>query len=189
MIRTAARMAEAFHSGFTALFVQTPDTKELSGRQPAPPAGEPAPGRADGGADCHSIWDDPAVQIAEYARVSGVTKIVMGRVNHRQGLFFTGGKGALADRLISLTGNLDVYIIPDQQPLYKKRHRRILQKEDLSFSWKDSAKTLLLLALATVLGFAFSAMRGSVNANIITDLYSRRAHHRSVDHTAIYTAR
>ena len=29
VIRTAARMAEAFHSGFTALFVQTPDTKEL----------------------------------------------------------------------------------------------------------------------------------------------------------------
>ena len=24
-------MAEAFHSGFTALFVQTPETKELSG--------------------------------------------------------------------------------------------------------------------------------------------------------------
>ena len=32
VIRTAARMAEAFHSGFTALFVQTPETKELSGR-------------------------------------------------------------------------------------------------------------------------------------------------------------
>ena len=31
VIRTAARMAEAFHSGFTALFVQTPETKELSG--------------------------------------------------------------------------------------------------------------------------------------------------------------
>ena len=27
---------------------------------------------------------DPAEQIAEYARVSGITKIVMGRVNHRQ---------------------------------------------------------------------------------------------------------
>lgn len=27
---------------------------------------------------------DPAEQIAEYARVSGVTKIVMGRINHKQ---------------------------------------------------------------------------------------------------------
>ena len=31
VIRAAARMSEAFHSGFTALFVQTPETKELSG--------------------------------------------------------------------------------------------------------------------------------------------------------------
>ena len=31
VIRTAARMAEAFHSGFTALFVETPETKELKG--------------------------------------------------------------------------------------------------------------------------------------------------------------
>ena len=31
VIRTAARMAEAFHSSFTALFVETPETKELKG--------------------------------------------------------------------------------------------------------------------------------------------------------------
>lgn len=31
VIRTAARMAEAFHSGFTALFVETPATRELKG--------------------------------------------------------------------------------------------------------------------------------------------------------------
>ena len=31
VIRTAARMAEAFHSGFTALCVETPETKELKG--------------------------------------------------------------------------------------------------------------------------------------------------------------
>ena len=31
VIRTAARMAEAFHSGFTALFVETPETGELKG--------------------------------------------------------------------------------------------------------------------------------------------------------------
>lgn len=168
VIRTAARMAEAFHSGFTALFVQTPDTKELSGDN-LRRLRENLRLAEQMGAQIATVYGtDPAVQIAEYARVSGVTKIVMGRVNHKRGVFhrLVNGSGNLADRLISLTGNLDVYIIPDQQPLYKKRHRRILQKEDLSFSWKDSAKTLFLLAMATVLGFAFR-YAGFSESNII----------------------
>lgn len=121
-------MAEAFHSGFTALFVQTPDTKELSGDN-LRRLRENLRLAEQMGAQIATVYGtDPAVQIAEYARVSGVTKIVMGRVNHKRGVFhrLVNGSGNLADRLISLTGNLDVYIIPDQQPLYKKRHRRIL---------------------------------------------------------------
>ena len=169
VIRTAARMAEAFHSGFTALFVQTPDTKELSGDN-LRRLRENLRLAEQMGAQIATVYGtDPAVQIAEYARVSGVTKIVMGRVNHKRGIFsrLVNGSGNLADRLISLTGNLDVYIIPDQQPLYKKRHRRILQKEELAFSWRDAAKTLFLLAMATLLGFAFR-YAGFSESNIIT---------------------
>ena len=75
---------------------------------------------------------DPAEQIAEYARVSGITKIVMGRMNHRQNPLL--GRKGLADRLIELT-DLDVYIIPDRQPLYKKTfHKSRMPKE--RFTWR-----------------------------------------------------
>ena len=71
------------------------------------------------GAQIATVYgDDPAVQIAEYARVSGVTKIVLGRTNHRSLLFFKGK--SLADRLTDLAGNLEIYVIPDTQPLYKE---------------------------------------------------------------------
>ena len=84
MIRTAARMAEAFHSGFTALFVQTPESKELSGANIKRLRSNLRLAEQLGAQISTVYGIDPAVQIAEYARVSGVTKIVMGRVNHRQ---------------------------------------------------------------------------------------------------------
>ena len=56
VIRTAARMAEAFHSGFTALFVQTPETKELSGENIKR---QPAPGGTAGRTDRHRLWRGP----------------------------------------------------------------------------------------------------------------------------------
>lgn len=165
VIRTAARMAEAFHSGFTALLVQTPEIKEVSGEN-AKRLRENLRLAEQLGAQIATVYgDDPAVQIAEYARASGVTKIVMGRVNHRQNTFM--GKKSLADRLIQLTGNLDVYIIPDQQPLYKKRHKQLLRREEFVFRWRDVGKMLLVLALATALGFAFDRTMFS-DSNIIT---------------------
>lgn len=163
VIRTAARMAEAFHSGFTALFVQTPETKELSGENLKRLRGNLRLAEQLGAQIATVYGADPAEQIAEYAWVSGVTKIVMGRINHKQNLLT--GKKSLADRLIELT-DLDIYIIPDHQPLYKKRMGRIRMSSP-RLSWKDTAIMLLSLAVATVVGFGFFGA-GFSESNIIT---------------------
>lgn len=55
VIRTAARMAEAFHSGFTALFVETPETKELSGENLQRLRSNLALAGAAGRPDCNGI--------------------------------------------------------------------------------------------------------------------------------------
>jgi len=81
-------MAEAFHSGFTALFVETPETKELKGDNLKYLRDHLRLAEQMGTQIAMVYGDDPAVQIAEYARVSGVTKIVLGRTNHRSLLFF-----------------------------------------------------------------------------------------------------
>lgn len=163
VIRTAARMAEAFHSGFTALFVQTPETKELSGENLKRLRSNLRLAEQLGAQIATVYGADPAEQIAEYARVSGVTKIVMGRRNHRQS--WLTGKKSLADRLLELT-DLDVYIIPDHQPLYKKRMGRI-QMSRPKFRWKDTAVMLLSLVISTVVGLGFFAA-GFSESNMIT---------------------
>ena len=163
VIRTAARMAEAFHSGFTALFVQTPETKELSGENIKRLRSNLRLAEQLGAQIATVYGADPAEQIAEYARVSGITKIVMGRVNHRQHPWI--GQKSLADRLIERT-DLDVYIILDRQPLYKKPLGK-LRKSRVRFSWRDAVVTLLCLAISTAVGFAFD-WAGFSESNIIT---------------------
>ena len=163
VIRTAARMAEAFHSGFTALFVQTPETKELSGENIKRLRSNLRLAEQLGAQIATVYGADPAEQIAEYARVSGITKIVMGRVNHRQHPWI--GQKSLADRLIERT-DLDVYIIPDRQPLYKQPLGK-LRKSRVRFSWRDAVVTLLCLAISTAVGFAFD-WAGFSESNIIT---------------------
>lgn len=166
VIRTAARMAEAFHSGFTALFVETPDTKELSGENIQRLRSNLRLAEQLGAQIATVCGTDPAVQIAEYARVSGITKIVMGRVNHRPNPWT--GKKTLADRLIELT-DLDIYIIPDHQPLYVKHrtHRKHLHQAPFRFSWRDLARMLAVLTAATAVCFAFDRA-GFSESNSIT---------------------
>ncbi len=164
VIRTAARMAEAFHSGFTALFVETPETKELKG--------ENLKRLRDNlrlaeqlGAQISTVYGDaPAVQIAEYAKVSGITKIVLGRTNHKSTLFLKSK--TLSDKLTKLAGDIDIYIIPDTQPLYKRKWF-LLRKEEQKFSWTDLLKAILITLAATCISFGFYAA-GLREANIIT---------------------
>lgn len=163
VIRTAARMAEAFHSGFTALFVQTPETKELSGDNLKRLRSNLHLAEQLGAQISTVYGTDPAVQIAEYARVSGITKIVMGRMNHKQNPIT--GKKSLADRLIELT-DLDIYIIPDRQPLYKKPLGK-LRVPKFRFTWKDTGVALAALLLSSLVGVGFYNA-GFGESNIIT---------------------
>ena len=163
VIRAAARMSEAFHSGFTALFVQTPETKELSGENIKRLRSNLRLAEQLGAQIATVYGTDPAEQIAEYARVSGVTKIVMGRMNHKQNPILR--KKSLADRLIEQT-DLDVYIIPDRQPIYKRPMQKVRRSKE-RFSIRDLGTTLLCLLLATVLGFGFY-QAGFSESNIIT---------------------
>lgn len=163
VIRTAARMAEAFHSGFTALFVETTETKELKGANLKRLRDNLRLAEQMGAQIATVYGDDPAVQIAEYAKISGVTKIVLGRTNRKSTLVLKGK--TLSDKLTKLAGDIDIYIIPDNQPLYKKK--MILFRQDKQkIKWTDFLKTFLVVALATLISFCFY-IAGLREANII----------------------
>ena len=163
VIRTAARMAKAFHAAFTALFVETPGFANLSEADRRRISANVRLAEELGAKITTTYGDDPAVQIAEYARISGISKVVLGRSLHRDGLRHTKN---LVDRLNDLAPDLDIYIIPDQkatrQPLRTPKARPRQER----FSAVDLLKMLGVLTLCT-LGGGFFFFLGIADTNII----------------------
>ncbi len=111
IIRTAARMAKAFRGSFTALYVETPDFTSMDEEDKKRLQSNMHLARQLG-ANIETIYgEDVPFQIAEFARLSGVSKVVIGRNTATRRSIF--GKPALTERLIAQAPNLDIHIIPD----------------------------------------------------------------------------
>ena len=165
IIRTAARMAGAFRCGFTALYVETKAAQRMSTPDKERLRTHIRLAQQLGAAIETVYGDDVAYQIAEFSRLSGVTKIVLGRsgMSHRMILH----KASLTERLIELAPELDIHIIPDSGMNGRFAPRNREETEGLSLSFRDLAKSALILALATLVGTLFDAL-GFTDANIIT---------------------
>lgn len=163
IIRTAARMANAFRGSFTALFVETPDFTVLSEENKKRLKNNIRLAQQLGATIETVYGDDIALQISEFARVSGVSKVLVGRNNAKRKYFF--GKPSLTERLTTLAPNLDIYIIPDKETeLYKAKK---LKEEKVTLSLSDVIKSVAILFAASILGFLFYTL-GFSEANIIT---------------------
>ncbi len=113
IIRTAARMANAFKGAFTALFVETPDYQVMS-EEDVKRLRSNMRLAEQLGAKIETVYgEDVPFQIAEFARLSGVSKIVIGRSAATRRSIFS--KPTLTEKLIASTPNLDVHIIPDTE--------------------------------------------------------------------------
>ena len=164
IIRTAARMAGAFRCGFTALFVETKDFQWIT---PADKERLQANIHLAQqlGAVIETVYgDDVAYQIAEFSRLSGATKIVLGRSGVPRPWL---GKASLTERLIELTPELDIHIIPDNgsNKHFSSKHWEIMHMPAISVL--DLLKSISILILTTVIGFLFYNW-GFTEANIIT---------------------
>lgn len=163
IIRTAARMAGAFHGDFTALYVRTPHAEKLSAQDQERLRRNMRLARHLG-ANLETVYgDDVAYQIAEFARLSGVSRIVLGR--SAAGRRRIPGRLSLTDRLIAYAPSLDIHIIPDGAAQARYTPHGAPEKR-FSFTAADSLKCLLALLGATLLGFAFDRL-GFGEATII----------------------
>lgn len=165
IIRTAARMAGAFRCGFTALFVETKAFQWMNARDKQRLQGNMRLAQQLGASIETVYGDDVAYQIAEFSRLSGVTKIVLGRsgIPHRLLL----RKPSLTERLIELTPELDIHIIPDNgvNRLLDTKHREVMHMPSISVL--DLLKSAGILILVTLIGLLFYNF-GFTEANIIT---------------------
>ena len=166
LIRTAARMANAFRSAFTALFVETPDFSAMK-EEDEKRLRSNIHLAQQLGAKIETVYgDDIPFQIAEFARLSGVSKIVIGRSSATKKRLF--GKPTLTEKLIANAPNLDVHIIPDTvSGISAYRAKKARKKNSIVFSASDICKSIGILVAANCIGFLFQNL-GFVEANIIT---------------------
>ena len=162
IIRTAATMAQAFHCSFTALFVQTPSYEAMPEADRERLRANVRLAQSLGAAVETVFGDDVSYQIAEYARLSGVTKIVIGRsaVTRKH----PWSKPTLTEKLIAMAPNMDIHIIPDAY--VDGAYRAQKAKRESRGLLRDWAVSLGILCLATLMGYAFSRV-GFTEANII----------------------
>ena len=165
MVKTAVRMASVFGSQLTALYVRTPDFASMDPADRERLESNIRLAESAGAEIVTTHGDDVPEQIAEYARLSGVTKIVIG-INsaNRRRLFF---KPTLTERLFELVPGIDVHVIPDTSTLGAYRVRKKSFENSIIPSWRDILVTAALLAAATGIGFLFQRL-GFTDANIIT---------------------
>ena len=165
IIETAAKMAKAFGASFTALYVQTPASELMLDADKARLADNIRYAESLGANVSTVIGDNVAFQIAEFSRLSGITKVVLGRsAAPKKGLF---KKQTLTDQLIALAPNLDVHIIPDMTVKQKEQKVRLFGKRTLMSVLKDFGISALILAIASGVSFGLHYM-GFTDANIIT---------------------
>ena len=166
IIRTAAKMASAFKGEFTALFVETPDFSVMS-EENVKRLRSNIRLAEQLGAKIETVYgEDVSFQIAEFTRLSGVSKIVIGRSSATKRHLLS--KPTLTEKLIDYAPNLDVHIIPDtvsNAAVYQLREGR--KKNHIVFSVTDTLKSTSILILSSLVGMIFQKF-GFDEANIIT---------------------
>lgn len=161
IIRTAARMCNAFKGTFTALFVETSAVARMN-EENKNRLRKNITLAEQLGASVETVQgDDVPFQIAEFARLSGVSKVVLGRSNATKKYFWN--KSTLTEKLTEHAPNLDIYIIPDKQD-YPYKATKV--KEHPKNYLYDTLKSVLLLSVATVICMFFYNLKFS-EANII----------------------
>lgn len=164
IVRTAARMASAFNGSFTALYVQTPAHEEMSNADKERLKYNSDLAREMGAQVVVLYSDDIPYQIAEYARISSVTKIVLGRSVAPQRLFIKSP--SVTEKLLETAPDRDIYIIPDKSVIRYKPRIKIKLYSFLP-DLQSIIRTVAVLLIATVIGMCFSRLNVS-EANIIT---------------------
>lgn len=165
VIRQAARMANAFHGKFTALYVEPSDFAQMSKDNLERLKKNTRLAEQLGARIVTSYGGDIVQQIAEYAKIARVSKIVLGRTYTRRLFFF--GKESFSERLTKLAPKLEIFIIPDA---YEKKYvtKSSLNKESLKMGTTvfDIAISFIIMVMATFVAYFFR-MLGFSDANQI----------------------
>ena len=150
VIRAAARVAYAFRCQFTGLYVETSAMQEADVQTKEKLKQHMELAKTLGAKIVTVFGEDVGRQIAEYAVVGNVSKVVIGRTNHR---FFLERPGSeILEKLSVLAPNTDVYVIPDMKAEQRTTKKVMFCKP--KNGWKtvllDLAEITAVMAVTTV---------------------------------------
>ncbi len=165
VIDAAARMAKAFHAALSAIYVKPANYDSLPDADKLRLQDNIRFAELCGATIVTIVGNDVPVQIAEYAHISGTTKIVVGRSGAKRQHFWS--KAPLTEQIILGAPDVDVYIIPDSTADIKQQSRRLRLANRFRPTWREFFITLLLLTASTLVGLLFTRF-GFSEANIIT---------------------
>ena len=162
IVNTAAKMANALQARFTALYVQTGTKAEAMDKEKLEEHIRYA--EKLGAEIVMTHGENVPLQIAEYARLSSVTIIVIGQSNARRNYFFS--KSTLTEKLIEIVPDIDIHIVQDavKNRTYSKRSfTEPVEKP----SAKDYVLTAFIFAVCTLIGLLFQKLNFT-DTNIVT---------------------
>lgn len=151
VIRTASKMAQAFHGEFTALYVENSDSQELVLKAFQQLEKNISLSKELQANIVSTYGDDIAYQISQYAKTAGVSKLVLGRSYQKKSIF---NKPTIVDKLTKLSPNLDIYIIPDNNSSKQNLNSVKYQYQNFfRFSTRDSCISIITLLIITILAY------------------------------------
>ena len=163
IIITAYKMAKAFNGTLTAIYVQTEDLNAMDEVDKERLQKNISLAEKLGAKIVTITGENVPFQISEYARLSNITKIVVGKSsNNKRSLI---KKQSLVDQLMPLVTNIEMYIVPDSNVQYKEG-KVLLKRKTIIPSFKDILFTVMLLIIETLIGYLFMKI-GFTESNII----------------------
>ncbi len=165
-IRWTARAAEAFHASWAALYVESTESEDLSAEQQKTIRANLDLAEKLGAEIVNLSGHDIAATVSEYAKLSGITNIVVGKSRNKKTLKNLFDMD-FEDKLISLLPNIEIHIIPGSvaKRNYKEPRKKV-KHDSFHFSWTDTVKTLSILGGATLLSLWLNRLN-IMNQNII----------------------
>ena len=164
IVRMAGKMAQAFCGSLTALYVQTPGDTVMNTADMSRLQANMCLAQQLGAEIVTTHGEDVPTQIAEYALLSDVTKIVIGRSGVQRPHFWS--EPTLTERLIALAPDVDIYVIPDVEAYKSYRRERLISIRPAFPTALELLLTVGILVAATIIGWGFLRL-GFANANII----------------------
>ncbi|WP_099716570.1 MULTISPECIES: sensor histidine kinase KdpD [unclassified Clostridium] len=166
VIRTATRMAEAHHSKWIALYVETTKSQNLSKEDKERLNANFNLAEQLGGEVVTVYSDNIIEQIIQYAKFRNVTKIIIGKNHKKPNNLFHFYARDIVDQLMESNSYIDVYVIPNSTVDKERKKDVKTNKFKFDVSRKEILISSLIMLVSTIISLVIDYI-GFSEANVI----------------------